>query len=119
MASTPEKKVKDAVKRWLNARGAWWYMVVPNGYSRAGVPDFIACLNGRMLAIETKAPGKRRNTTPNQKRELAAVQRAGGISLVIDDVSQLDGIDALCPPAGDMSENQPQAQSDRTEAARP
>lgn len=87
---TPEARVKDAVKQWLNRHSAYWYMVVPNGYSRAGVPDFIACLDGHFIGIETKAPGKRHNTTPNQKRELHWITRAGGRSLVVDDVAQLD-----------------------------
>lgn len=95
MATTPEGKVKQAVKVWLDQHAAYWYMVVPNGYSRAGVPDFIACLPvpegpSIFVGIETKAPGKRANTSPNQRRELAWIQRAGGIALVVDDVRQLD-----------------------------
>ncbi|NCC32427.1 MAG: VRR-NUC domain-containing protein [Chloroflexia bacterium] len=95
MATTPEGKIKAAVKQWLNDKGAYWYMVVPTGYSRAGVPDFLVCLpdhtgHGRFIGIETKAPGKRNNTSPNQKRELQLITQAGGVSLVIDDVTQLD-----------------------------
>lgn len=90
MATTPEGKVKQAVKKWLDKRGAYWYMVVPHGYSRVGVPDFIACLQGQFVGIETKAPGKLKNTTPSQDRELSKIASAGGVSLVVDDVSQLD-----------------------------
>ena len=90
MATTPEGKVKAAVKAWLNEHSAYWYMVVPNGYSRAGVPDFIASLGGHFVGIETKAPGKRNNSTPNQNRELAWIARSGGTALVVDDVRQLD-----------------------------
>jgi hypothetical protein len=90
MSRTPEGRVKDAVKKWLAERGAYFYMVVPNGFSRAGVPDFLVCLHGRFVGIETKAPGKRRNTTALQKRELAWIETSGGVSLVVDDVSQLD-----------------------------
>lgn len=95
MAATPEHKVKQKIKDWLNAHGAYWYMVVPAGYSRAGVPDFIVCLPshggvGIFVGIEAKAPGKRSNTSPHQKRELSWIQRAGGISLVVDDVDQVE-----------------------------
>jgi hypothetical protein len=41
------------------------------------------------LAVEAKAPGKRSNTTPLQDREIAAIQAAGGIAIVVDDLSQL------------------------------
>jgi hypothetical protein len=90
MSSTPEGRVKDAVKKWLAERGAYFYMVVPNGFSRAGVPDFLVCLYGTFVGIETKAPGKRRNTTALQKRELAWIEKSGGVSLVVDDVRQLE-----------------------------
>ncbi len=97
--STPEGRVKDAVKRWLKARGAYYYMVVPSGYARAGVPDFLCCLphpdhpHGIFLAIETKAPGKREDTSPLQQQELRAISAAKGFALVVDDVRQLDQID--------------------------
>lgn len=96
--ATPEGRVKDAVKRWLKAAGVYYYMPMQNGMGRSGIPDFICCapwLNGRMLAIETKAPGKRGNTTPNQDREIHLINKAGGVAVVIDDVSQLD---ELFPP---------------------
>ena len=107
MAAGPEAKVKADVKKWLTAHNAYWYMVVPTGYSRAGVPDFIVALNGQFVGIETKAPGKRAKTSPNQKRELAWIARAGGISLVVDDVRQLD--EALGALTHDRSAQTPQA----------
>ena len=90
MAATPESKVKAAVKRWLIAKGAWYCMPMGTGFGNSGVPDFVCCLGGKFLAIETKAPGKRSNTTVLQKRQIAAIQDAGGDAVVIDDVSQLD-----------------------------
>jgi hypothetical protein len=89
MARGPEAVVKDAVKKELTARGIWYYMPVQNGMGVVGIPDFICCWQGRMLAIETKAPGKRGNTTANQDRHIANIQAAGGIALVVDDIEQL------------------------------
>ena len=89
MAMTPEGRVKEAVKKELTARGIWFYLPSQNGRGVVGIPDFICCWQGRMLAIETKAPGKRGNTTANQDRHIANIQAAGGIALVIDDVEQL------------------------------
>lgn len=90
MATTPEGKVKAAVKRWLGARGIWYCMPMGTGFGNSGVPDFICCWNGKFLAIETKAPGSRSRTTVLQKRQIAAIHEAGGDALVVDDVSQLD-----------------------------
>lgn len=92
MAATPEGKVKEAVKRRLKDAGIWWYCPVQNGMGVVGIPDFICCWNGRLLAIETKAPGKRANTSPNQDRRIAEIKAAGGIAVVIDDVRQLDTV---------------------------
>lgn len=90
MAATPESKVKAAVKRWLAAKGIWYCMPMGTGFGNSGVPDFVCCMEGKFLAIETKAPGKRHNTTVLQKRQIASIKDAGGEAVVIDDVSQLD-----------------------------
>ena len=92
MAMTPEGRVKEAVKKYLKSIGAYYYMPQSNGMGRVGAPDFIVCYRGRFYAIETKAPGKRGNTSPNQDREIAAINAAEGVALVIDDVSQLEGV---------------------------
>lgn len=94
---TPEGRVKKQVKEWLVARGAYYYMPVSNGMGRVGAPDFIVCLpgGGKFVGLETKAPGKRSNTSPNQKRELEAIAKAGGVALVVDDVSQLSTLEGM------------------------
>jgi hypothetical protein len=92
MAMTPEGAVKKRVKEYLTSIGAYYYMPMSNGMGRVGVPDFVVCHEGKFLGVETKAPGKRKNTTPNQDRELAAIAAAGGLALVIDDVAQLKEI---------------------------
>lgn len=89
MATTPEGKVKNAVRRLLKKHGIWHYMPMQNGFGMVGIPDLICCWDGRMLAIETKAPGKRNNTTPNQQKRLAEIEEAGGIAIVVDDPAQL------------------------------
>lgn len=83
MATTPEGKVKTAVKKILDAHGVYHFSPAANGYGRMGVPDIICCVNGYFLAIECKAgQGK---TTVLQDRELAAIVDAGGVSLLINE----------------------------------
>lgn len=93
MAQTPEGKVKAAVKAWLKARGIWFCMPMGTGYGNSGVPDFICCWNGRFLAIETKAPGKRSNTTVMQDNQIMGIHRANGMVVVVDSVEQLDQLE--------------------------
>lgn len=87
--ATPEGKVKDQVRKFLKAQRVWYYQPVQNGMGVVGIPDFVCCWNGRFLGIETKAPGKRGDTTANQKRVLAEIADHGGYSIVVDDVEQL------------------------------
>ena len=89
MAMTPEGKVKKKVKEYLQSIGAWYYMPVSNGMGRVGCPDILVCYKGLFMAFETKAPGKIKNVTANQQREIDEIQRANGLAHVVDDVEQV------------------------------
>jgi len=89
MAQTPEGKVKDAVKKVLKAHDIWFFMPMQNGFGVVGIPDFICCWKGQFFAIETKAPGKVSNTTPNQKRVIEEINLHGGWAIVVDDAKQV------------------------------
>lgn len=92
MATTPEGRVKDAIKKLLNARGIWYFMPSANGFGKVGVPDFICCWEGRFLAIEAKAPGKINNTTPNQKMRIEEINNSMGIAFAADDVKIVEDV---------------------------
>jgi hypothetical protein len=87
---TPEGKVKDAVKKVLKKHGIWYFMPMQNGFGVVGIPDFICCFHGIFLGVETKAPGKRDQTTPNQDRVLREIKEHGGYTIVVDDAKQLE-----------------------------
>jgi len=83
MASTPEKKVKETVKKTLDVMGIWHFSPYQAGMGRAGIPDIIACYAGRFVAIECKA-GKGK-TTALQEREIDAIRRALGLAFIINE----------------------------------
>lgn len=89
MAMTPEGRVKKAVKALLTDMGIHYYMPMQTGYGVVGIPDFICCWNGRYLAVETKAPGKLKNTTANQDRVISEIRRAKGLAIVVDSAEML------------------------------
>ena len=60
----------------------WSYAPVQTGYGKHGVPDFLICLRGTLIAIETKVDCK--EPTARQWQELDGIAKAGGISLVVD-----------------------------------
>lgn len=92
MGMTPEGRVKKQVKAYLASIGAWHYMPVNNGMGRVGCPDILVCYKGDFYAFETKAPGKLKNVTPNQQREIDWINTAGGRAHVVDDVAQVKAI---------------------------
>ncbi len=83
MAQTPEGKVKAAVRKVLDANGAYYFMPPGMGLGRSGIPDIIACVDGGFLAIECKA-GKGK-TTALQEREIAAIINSGGRAIVVNE----------------------------------
>jgi hypothetical protein len=83
LVTTPEGRVKNEVKKQLKALGAYQFWPVQTGMGAVTL-DCLACLSGRFIAIETKAPGKR--PTPLQETTLTKIAEAGGVTLVIDSV---------------------------------
>jgi Holliday junction resolvase len=81
VALTPERKVKQQVVALLKEAGAYYFFPSANGLGRSGIPDIIACYEGRFIAIECKA-GKG-TTTALQERELKRIRDTHGIALVI------------------------------------
>lgn len=78
---TPEGKVKKELREYLDSLGddCWYYMPVPMGYGKRGVPDFIICYKGFFLAPETK----RRSggvSGPMQELNQREIRYAGGLS---------------------------------------
>lgn len=92
MAMTPEGRVKEAVKRVLKKHGVWYFLPVSNGMGSMGIPDFICCYRGSFVAIETKAPGKLKNTTPNQDRVLKEISQNGGYAIVVDNAETAENL---------------------------
>lgn len=102
MAMTPEGRVKAACRKKLNEMGCWFYFPTQNGIGAVGIPDIIGCkpvtithdmvgkIYGLFFAVETKAPGKLRNTTPNQRKNIEAINAFGGHAEVVDNADNLE-----------------------------
>lgn len=77
-----EAKLKDDVKKLLDARGAYWFMPVQMGYGVSGTPDFLCCIDGKFVGIETKAPGKK--PSKFQEWRIKQIIDAGGVAFWTD-----------------------------------
>lgn len=83
--STPEGKVKLALKKLLKTHGAYYTMPVMTGFATNGTPDFSIGHAGRYLAIEAKAGGG--VPTELQWVRLRDVERAGCSTMVINETN--------------------------------
>jgi hypothetical protein len=86
--TTPEGKVKAAIKAYLNALGAFHRWPVSNGMG-ADQLDCYGCHCGLYFTIEVKRDDKPVKATARQLAHIERVKAAGGIAIVancIEDV---------------------------------
>lgn len=80
---TPEGKVKEKVKRWLDTHMPNHWRVMPRGgpFGKAGCPDILICWRGVFIAIETKSDDGELSAL--QLMNLKKIQAAGGVAAVV------------------------------------
>ena len=57
--------------------------------NKAGVPDILACINGKFIGIEVKRPKTKNNVSRLQEYNLIMIKQAGGIATVSWSVKDL------------------------------
>ena len=80
-----EKWVKAQVIKMLKDIKAYYFYPVANGYMSSGVPDIVACVNGKFVGIECKAGDNK--PTALQTKNLLDITNAGGTATVINENS--------------------------------
>jgi hypothetical protein len=83
-----EKNFENRLKRWLESQGVWHVKFFANRNTRAGVPDILACINGRFVGIELKGPNGK--PSPLQVYHCGKITESGGIAVIVwpDDFAQ-------------------------------
>lgn len=90
MKSGPENKVKKQIKDLLDEFGIFHWCAAASPFGVGGVSDRLCVLpNGKFLAIEAKAPGKK--ATALQLHFGKKVQENNGYFFVIDGPEALKG----------------------------
>ena len=77
-----EKIFENKIKKYLESRGAWFVKYWAGAqYTKSGIPDILACINGYFVGIEVKA----QNGTPSelQLHNVHAINAAGGFAFVL------------------------------------
>lgn len=86
MASGPEKRIENKIKRYLDSIGAYYIKTHGNMFSKAGTPDILACIKGRFVGIEVKQPGG--VVSKLQEANIRLIQNAGGVAFVADSLEE-------------------------------
>ena len=74
---TPEGYEKDEIKKYLDTLpNCWYFCPMTHGFGKSGVPDIVACINGRFWGLEVKRPGK--EPTAIQERRMLEICKARG-----------------------------------------
>ena len=76
-----EKQFENRIKKYLTDHGIWHVKYFANGFTKSGIPDILACVNGHFLAIEVKAE----NGKPSelQLHHIEKIKQAGGHAVIV------------------------------------
>ena len=76
-----EKAFENKIKAFLKSKGAYFIKTHGDRFSRVGVPDINACVNGHFVAVE----GKAENGKPSERQlyDLDEIRKAGGHSFLL------------------------------------
>ena len=69
------------MKKFLESQGAWYVKFFANSFTKSGIPDILACVNGYFVGIEVKA----QNGKPSelQLHNIRKIRQAGGFAVVL------------------------------------
>lgn len=83
-----EKDIVAAILRYLKQRPRCFAWKTHGGmYGTAGIPDIIACMDGRFYAFEVKRPGGRLSRL--QDVTLKKIEAAGGVAVIVTSVDEV------------------------------
>lgn len=77
-----EKEFENKVKKYMRDRGCYLVKYWGGGqFTTAGIPDILACVGGRFIGVEIKAP--RGRPTALQIHNLKKIDEAGGYGILL------------------------------------
>lgn len=76
-----EKTFENKVKKFLESQGAWYVKFFANSFTKSGIPDVLACVNGYFVGVEVKA----QNGKPSELQlyNVRKIKEAGGFAMVL------------------------------------
>lgn len=83
MTTQGESRISRSILTEVRKAGAFAFKVHGSPMMMVGLPDIVACVDGRFVCFETKTPEKRKNVSKAQARIHELIRRAGGIAVVV------------------------------------
>lgn len=84
-----EKNVENHIKDSLAKHDFWYTKIYANEFTKKGIPDILAVINGQMVALEIKRP-KGGKPTPIQIKNLQEIADNGGLAIITNDPKIVD-----------------------------
>lgn len=77
-----EKNFENKIKNYLKSKGAWYVKYwAGSKFTKSGIPDILACINGYFVAIEVKAPDG--EPSELQLHQINEIRKAHGFAMVV------------------------------------
>jgi len=77
----PEKTFETKIKNYLKAEGAYFVKYFANGFTKKGIPDILACINGYFIGIEVKADSG--HPSELQIHNVEEIRKSGGFAFIV------------------------------------
>lgn len=76
-----EKTFENKIKKFLESEGAYFVKFFANSYTKSGVPDILACINGYFVGVEVKA----QNGKPSELQlyNVDKIRESGGFAMIL------------------------------------
>lgn len=76
-----EKTFENKIKKFLDSQGAWYVKFFANSFTKSGIPDILACVNGYFVGVEVKA----QNGKPSELQlyNVRKIREAGGFAWIV------------------------------------
>ena len=87
MIKINEKSLENKIKKHLGSHGHYFVKVHGSLFQRVGIPDIIACINGKFVGIEVKNPNGKGRVSLVQEFNLNQIQKSDGYTLLTDNYS--------------------------------
>jgi len=82
-----ESQIQKEMVNYLEEKG--YYVIKIVRANKQGVADLAVCMDGKFIAIEVKAVGKKNKVTKIQQLHLNLVKASGGKAFVADSIDDL------------------------------